>query len=91
MTAQELAIVENSLSLVGQLVPGAEALIFGAKAIWLAANPGKTDQDWVAGLASAAGDLTTEADKQLIADGFVRDAVTGKWTHPAVPGPLPPA
>lgn len=70
MNANELAIVNNSLLLVSSLIPGAEALILGVKTIWLAANPGKTDADWVAGLATASTVLTTAADKQLIADGW---------------------
>ncbi len=82
MNANELAVLNASIGVVSAAIPEVGALIVGLKAIWIAANPGKSDADWVATVGNASGSLLSTADAQLTADGFVRDPVTGKWTHP---------
>lgn len=74
-----LAVLNASIVLVATVMPEVGALVLGLKTIWLAANPGKTDTDWIAGLAAASGQLTSDADAQLLADGYVRDPNTGDW------------
>ncbi len=83
MNPQKLAIITNAIGLVSTVMPEVGALVFGLKTIWLAKNPGKTESDWILGLGSASAQLTSDADAQLLKDGYVRDAATGEWVPPA--------
>ncbi len=80
-TLNTLAVINASIGLVSVLVPEVGALIVGLKTIWLAANPGKSDADWVAGLAVASSTLTNAADAQLLQDGYVLQP-DGTWKKP---------
>lgn len=84
-TSTTLAVINASIALVSELVPVAGAVIAGVKAIWLTQNPGKSEADWLAALHADSATLTTEADAQLLKDGWTRDAA-GKWMPPAAPG-----
>ena len=81
MTANELAVVTNSITLVSAVIPEVGALVLGLKTIWMAANPGKTEADWISGLGTASAALTSQADAQLMKDGYVR-AADGSWSKP---------
>ena len=76
-----LDVINSSIALVSTVLPEVAALVLGLKTIWLAKNPGKTDADWIAGLASASAQLTDEAEAQLIKDGFTKDG-DGNWIAP---------
>lgn len=80
-TDATMAVINASIALVSQLLPVAGTAIAGAKAIWLLAHPGKTSDDWLSALATDAATLTSEADHQLIADGWTRNPTTGEWTR----------
>ena len=80
-TPAELAVLNASIALVSSVIPEVGALVLGLKTIWLAANPGKTEVDWISGLGSASAALTSQADAQLLKDGYVQDAA-GNWAKP---------
>ena len=69
-----LAQLTADLGSVNALIPVATVLYEAVKAIWLKANPGKTDADFEAALTTAAGQLVTQSDAILIADGYTFDA-----------------
>lgn len=76
-----LDVINASLALVSSVLPEVGALVLGLKTIWLSKNPARTEAEWIAGLADASAQLTSEADAQLLKDGYVQDA-DGKWIAP---------
>lgn len=74
------ASINAGLTLVATIEPQAIAIYEVARAIWVAANPGKTDADFINALASASSQTTTDSDAILTAKGFVRDPSTGVWS-----------
>lgn len=79
-----LAVVNASIALVSTLLPEVAALVLGLKTIWTRENPGKTEADWIASLTDASAQLTSEADAQLVSDGYTKDAA-GNWVPPTKP------
>lgn len=77
-----LAVINSSIALVSALVPEVGILIAGVKAIWAAANPGKTDVEWIASLAASASTLTSAADAQLLKDGYTTPDGGVTWIPP---------
>lgn len=75
-----LAVLNAAIALVSTVMPEVGALVMGLKMIWQKKNPGKTDADFFADLLTASDQLVSDADAQLIADGFTR--VNGKWVPP---------
>ena len=84
-TANTLSVINASIALVSELVPEVGVVIAGAKAIWMAANPGKSDADWIASLAAASSTLTSAADAQLLKDGYTTPDGGKTWIPPAAP------
>jgi hypothetical protein len=80
-----LAVINSSIALVSALVPEVGILIAGVKAIWFAANPGQSDAQWIASLATAAGTLTSAADQQLLKDGYTTVDGGLTWIPPVRP------
>ena len=81
VSPQVLATINASIALVSVVMPEVGALILGMKTIWMAANPGKTEADYFTALATKSVALTSQADAQLIKDGYVQDGA-GNWSKP---------
>lgn len=79
-----LAVLSAAISLVSTVVPEVGALMMGLKMIWQKKNPDKTEADYLADLLNVSDQLVSDADTQLIADGFTR--VGGKWVPPPASG-----
>jgi hypothetical protein len=73
--------VSGAIALVSAIIPEAGIVIAGIRAAFGAANPGKTEDDFINELAGSAAALTFAADAQLVADGYVRQP-DGTWLAP---------
>lgn len=73
--------VTAAVSLVSTVLPQALAAYTVLKSVWLAANPGKTEDDFIALLQAADRKNIDDAAAILIKDGYSLDA-DGNWVAP---------
>ena len=74
----KLAAINSALATVNAEIPLLLVAYEGFKAIWLVANPGKTEAEYVQHLQDASANLLSHADAVLTALGYVRQA-DGSW------------
>ena len=77
----DAAQINSDLQLVSTAMPILGAAYAAYRAIWLATNPGKTEDDYVSHLGDVSKANVSAADAILIADGYVLDG--GNWHKPA--------
>jgi hypothetical protein len=75
--------IATALSFLSTAAPEVAAIYSVIRAIWLSANPGKSEGDYIAFLIHQSSQLVSDADAILTQQGYLRDATTGVWSKPA--------
>lgn len=78
ITASE---VNDALSVITAFVPQAATAYVLFRNVWLVANPGKTEADYLQMLSDASQKNINDSSAILMADGYVQDA-NGNWSKP---------